>query len=67
MFFYVHFSGRLAYTFLNAGFYLAAIVSIGVADPSAALPEGKAFFLADDPQHPRLSRLVGDGRWKRDA
>lgn len=46
VFFYVYFAGRLAYTFLNAGFYLAAIVSIGVADPSAAVPQGKALFLA---------------------
>jgi uncharacterized membrane protein YccC len=46
VFFYVYFAGRFAYTFLNAGFYLAAIVSIGVADPSAALPQGKALLLA---------------------
>jgi uncharacterized membrane protein YccC len=45
-FFYVYFCGRLAYTFINAGFYLAGIVSIGVADPSAAFPQGKAFFWA---------------------
>jgi uncharacterized membrane protein YccC len=45
-FFYVYFSGRLAYTFLNAGFYLAFIVSVGVADPSAAVPQGKALLLA---------------------
>lgn len=45
-FFYVYFAGRLAYTFLNAGLYLAAIVSIGAADPAAALPQGKALFLA---------------------
>ena len=46
VFFYVYFSGRLAYTFLNAGFYLAFIVNLGVADPSAAVPQGKALFLA---------------------
>jgi uncharacterized membrane protein YccC len=46
VFFYVHFCGRLAYTFLNAGFYLAGIVSIGIADPSAAFPQGKALFIA---------------------
>ncbi len=46
VFFYVYFSGRLAYTFLNAGFYLAFIVSIGVAEPSAAVPQGKALVLA---------------------
>jgi uncharacterized membrane protein YccC len=45
-FFYVHFAGRLAYTFLNAGLYLAVIVSIGTADPSAALPQAKALFAA---------------------
>jgi uncharacterized membrane protein YccC len=45
-FFYVYFSGRLAYTFLNAGLYLAVIISIGAADPSAAVPQGKALFLA---------------------
>ncbi len=44
--FYVYFSGRLAYTFLNAGFYLAGILSIGIADPSAAFQQGKAFFWA---------------------
>src|SRR6516165_5196861 len=46
VFFYVYFSGRLAYTFINAGFYLAAIVSIGVADPPAAFLAGKALFWA---------------------
>jgi uncharacterized membrane protein YccC len=46
VFFYVYFSGRLAYTFLNAGFYLAFIVSVGVADPSAAVPQGKALLVA---------------------
>jgi uncharacterized membrane protein YccC len=46
VFFYIHFSGRLAYTFLNAGFYLALIVSVGLADPSAAFPQGKELFLA---------------------
>jgi len=46
VFFYVYFSGRFAYTFLNAGFYLAGIVSIGAADPSAAFQQGKAFFWA---------------------
>jgi hypothetical protein len=46
IFFYVYFAGRLAYTFLNAGFYLAYIVSVGVADPSAAVPQGKALLLA---------------------
>jgi uncharacterized membrane protein YccC len=45
-FFYLYFAGRFAYTFLNAGFYIAAIISIGTADPSAAVPQGKALFLA---------------------
>jgi uncharacterized membrane protein YccC len=45
-FFYVHFSGRLAYTFLNAGLYLAVIVEIGRADPEAAIPQAQALFLA---------------------
>ncbi len=45
-FFYVHFSGRLAYTFLNAGLYLAIIVEIGHADPTQAFPQGKEMFLA---------------------
>ncbi len=42
VFFYLHFSGRLAYTFLNAGLYLAVIAEIGRADPPAALPEARA-------------------------
>jgi uncharacterized membrane protein YccC len=46
VFFYIYFAGRFAYTFLNAGFYLAAIVSIGVADPSAPVPEGEELLLA---------------------
>jgi uncharacterized membrane protein YccC len=46
VFFYVYFAGRLAYTFLNAGLYLAVITNIGAANPSAALPQGKALFLA---------------------
>jgi uncharacterized membrane protein YgaE (UPF0421/DUF939 family) len=32
--FYVYYSGRLAYTFLNAGLYVAAIVEIGHSDPA---------------------------------
>lgn len=31
--FYVHFSGRFAYTFLQAGFYLAVVVEVGYIDP----------------------------------
>jgi len=46
VFFYVYFAGRLAYTFLNAGLYLAAIVGIGLAHPEAAVAEGQSLFLA---------------------
>jgi len=46
VFFYVYFSNRLAYTFLNAGLYLAVIMQIGRADPYAAAPEGGRMFLA---------------------
>ena len=46
VFFYIYFSDRLAYTFLNAGLYLAVIMEIGRADPAAALPEGWQMFLA---------------------
>jgi uncharacterized membrane protein len=44
--FYVYFSGRLAYTFLNAGLYLGVMVLIGRAEPGALVPEGTAMFLA---------------------
>src|SRR5262249_49381879 len=33
IFFYLYFSGRLAYTFLQAGLYLVATFQIGHADP----------------------------------
>jgi uncharacterized membrane protein YccC len=46
VFFYVFFAGRLAYTFLNAGLYLTAIVEIAHADPAAAWPSAKELFLA---------------------
>lgn len=45
-FFYIHFSGRLAYTFLNAGLYLAVIMAIGEANPSAARTQGWDLFVA---------------------
>jgi uncharacterized membrane protein YccC len=45
-FFYLHFSGRLAYTFLNAGLYLAVILEIGRANPEAAIPQARELFLA---------------------
>jgi uncharacterized membrane protein YccC len=46
VFFYVYFSGRLAYTFLSAGLYLAVIVEVGNANPAAAIPVGEELFLA---------------------
>jgi uncharacterized membrane protein YccC len=36
-FFYVNFSGRLAYTFLQAGLYLVDMFEIGHANPAAAV------------------------------
>jgi uncharacterized membrane protein YccC len=45
-FYYVFFAGRLAYTFQNAGFYLASIVSIGNTSPEGAVPEARAFLAA---------------------
>jgi uncharacterized membrane protein YccC len=45
-FFYVYFAGRLAYTFLNAGLYLGAIIEIAHADPASAVPAGKELFVA---------------------
>jgi uncharacterized membrane protein YccC len=46
VFFYAYFSGRLQYTWLNAGLYLNVIVQIGRLDPPAAVPEAKALLLA---------------------
>lgn len=46
VFFYVYFCNRLAYTFLNAGLYLAVIMHIGRAVPAAAVPEGMNLFMA---------------------
>ncbi len=45
-FFYVYFCNRLAYTFLNAGLYLAVIMNIGRVTPAAAAPQGLELFLA---------------------
>jgi uncharacterized membrane protein YccC len=45
-FFYVYFSGRLAYTFLQAGLYLVAVFQIGHAEPTQAVHEGWELFLA---------------------
>lgn len=46
IFFYIYFSDRLAYTFLNAGLYLAVIMEIGHANPAVAQAEGWELFLA---------------------
>jgi uncharacterized membrane protein YccC len=46
VFFYVYFCNRLAYTFLNAGLYVAVIMHIGRSDPAAATPEGLNLFMA---------------------
>ena len=45
-FFYVYFSGRLAYTFLQAGLYLVAVFQIGHSEPTLAVHEGWELFLA---------------------
>jgi uncharacterized membrane protein YgaE (UPF0421/DUF939 family) len=44
--FYIYFAGRLAYTALNAGLYIAAILEVAHADPDGALPYGKEVLLA---------------------
>ncbi len=46
VFFYIYFSDRLAYTFLNAGLYVAVIMHIGRTTPEAAGPQGLQMFLA---------------------
>jgi uncharacterized membrane protein YccC len=46
VFFYGYFSGRLQYTWLNAGLYLNVIIQIGHADSEAAVPEAKAMLIA---------------------
>ena len=38
--FYIYFAGRFAYTALNAGLYLAAILQFARSDPDQALPYG---------------------------
>lgn len=40
-FFYVYFAGRLAYTFLQAGLYLVAVLEIGNASPMAVFSEAE--------------------------
>jgi len=44
IFFYIYFSGRLAYTFLQAGLYLVAVFEIGHADPTRAVWQAKELF-----------------------
>jgi uncharacterized membrane protein YccC len=46
VFFYIYFSDRLAYTFLNAGLYSSVIIAIGRQNYEAAFPEGWQMFLA---------------------
>ena len=46
VFFYAYFSGRLQYTWLNAGLYLNVIVQIGRADPDALVPQAKALLIS---------------------
>jgi uncharacterized membrane protein YccC len=43
---YVYFAGRLAYTFLNAGLYLAAIVEIAHAEPESVWSSARTMFIA---------------------
>ena len=46
-FFYAHFCGRLAYTYLNGGIYLNAVIMLNVnRDPDAAYSVGGWLFLA---------------------
>jgi uncharacterized membrane protein YgaE (UPF0421/DUF939 family) len=42
--FYIYFSGRLAYTFLQAGLYLVAVFQIGHSDPTGVVSEAWALF-----------------------
>lgn len=45
-FFYVYFSGRLAYTFLQGGLYLASIAEIGYRHPELLFPAATQFLEA---------------------
>jgi Fusaric acid resistance protein family len=45
-FFYLYFAGRLAYTFLQAGLYLVAVLEIGTAAPTTVVSEAKELFAA---------------------
>lgn len=44
--FYIYFSGRLSYTFLNAGLYLASTMELSRAHPDSTLQLAAAQFLA---------------------
>ncbi|HEX4146797.1 MAG TPA: FUSC family protein [Pirellulales bacterium] len=46
VFFYIYFSDRLAYTFLNAGLYMAVTIDIGHSEPAVVFHEGWELFLA---------------------
>lgn len=45
-FFYLYFAGRMAYTFLQAGLYLVAVLEIGTAAPTTVFSEAKELFAA---------------------
>lgn len=44
--FYIYFSDRLAYTFLNAGLYAVVLFRLGIADPATAAWQGEDMFAA---------------------
>lgn len=44
--FYIYFSGKLAYTFLNAGLYLAVVMEISRTEPALATTLAGELFLA---------------------
>jgi hypothetical protein len=44
--FYIYFSGRLSYTFLNAGLYAVVLFDISRTTPALAPAEGMAMFMA---------------------
>ncbi len=44
--FYIYFSGRLSYTFLNAGLYLASVMEIARTDPTTATTQAGDLFWA---------------------
>jgi uncharacterized membrane protein YccC len=44
--FYVYFAGRLSYTFLNAGLYLASVMELARSEPTTAITQAGDLFLA---------------------